>query len=314
MTVVRPLTSSAPGAIAILQLEGELDRILGAMSSHEHWPTGSARLASPGGIDDCMVVRIDETTAQIMPHGGPRVQQRLLAWLGERGIGPADERDADWPEAGDVIESAMLSVLATAASPLAVDLLLAQPAYWRAGGAWTPEDDARSRRLDHLLTPPRVVVVGEPNVGKSTLLNTLAGRDRVITSDTPGTTRDFVTAEVECAGLVVHWFDTPGIRTTDDPVEEQAVELARRLVTEAHLLIAAADAEHDWPDLPRAPDLRIATKADRSPRTDADVVVSATTGHGIPTLVHTIRDTLVPPQDLAAHRPWRFHPDLPTRA
>ena len=80
MTTVRIMTPPAPGAIAILQIEGDLERLLTELSER-NWASGTARLVAPGDIDDCLAVRIDATTAQLMPHGGPRVQQRLLDWL-----------------------------------------------------------------------------------------------------------------------------------------------------------------------------------------------------------------------------------------
>jgi len=310
MTTVRIMTPPAPGAIAILQIEGDLDRLLTELSER-NWTPGTARLVAPGDIDDCLAVRLDATTAQLMPHGGPRVQQRLLDWLARIEVHPADDPVGAWPEASDELEAAMLSTISTAASPLAVDLLLAQPKRWAKADGWTDEDEQRSHRLNRLLHPPRVVMTGAPNVGKSTLLNTLAGRDRAITSDTPGTTRDFVSAEVDCCGLAVHWFDTPGLRPTDDPIEEEAMHLARRLLDEADLLISAADADTDWPELPCTPHLRVGTKADLKPRPDADVLVSAMTGDGMAELVQAVCDALVPPADRSSNRPWRFDRTLP---
>lgn len=154
-------------------------------------------------------------------------------------------------------------------------------------------------------------MIGAPNVGKSSLLNTLAGRDRSIAFDAPGTTRDFVSSEVECAGIVVHWFDTPGLRTTDDEIEHDAMTVARRLIEHADVLLALTDTDTAWPSTDRSADLRIGTKVDLSPIPGADVQISTITGEGLPQLVAAIRDTLIRPEDLVNDAPWRFDADLP---
>jgi len=74
----------------------------------------------------------------------------------------------------------------------------------------------------------RVVIVGSPNSGKSTLFNTLLGRERAIVGPHPGTTRDVLEAELEIAGLRVALADTAGLREAADPVEEEGVRRAGR--------------------------------------------------------------------------------------
>jgi tRNA modification GTPase len=255
------------------------------------------------------VARLDEQVAQLMPHGGPRVVQRLLAWLVAAGVPRADASAVDaasiYPEAGSRVEALMLRALASAASPLAIDLLLDQPRRWREATP-TQDDAARSRRLARLLVPPTVVVAGPANVGKSTLANTLAGRNVSITLDAPGTTRDYTAVPLDLAGLAVTWIDTPGLRATDDVIEGRAVDLARAVIEQADLLIALTDAAHDWPPLPRPPDLLVGSRCDLGARDDAALHVSGTTGAGLADLVAAAREWLVPDADLAHPGPWIF--------
>ena len=84
-------------------------------------------------------------------------------------------------------------------------------------------------------------IVGRPNVGKSSLLNALAGYDRVIVTDIPGTTRDTVEEVVKVGGVKLRLIDTAGIRETEDTVEAIGVERSRKAVENADMVIFVCD-------------------------------------------------------------------------
>jgi tRNA modification GTPase len=86
-----------------------------------------------------------------------------------------------------------------------------------------------------------IIITGKPNVGKSSLLNTLTGSTRAIVTDIPGTTRDLITATVNIRGLPVNLTDTAGIRKPRNVIEEAGIDLAWKNMGDADLVIVLLD-------------------------------------------------------------------------
>ena len=142
----------------------------------------------------------------------------------------------------------------------------------------------------------KVVIVGPPNAGKSSLLNYLAKRDVAIVTDVPGTTRDVLHVDLDLAGFAVRLYDTAGLRETDDIVEQEGIRRTQLSMTQAHLLLLlSADDNPDWNAFTEdyaGPVVRVRTKADSRdaswPKPEADVIISVRTGEGIPELLHRL--------------------------
>ena len=94
----------------------------------------------------------------------------------------------------------------------------------------------------HLTEPWRVVIAGAPNVGKSSLVNALAGYQRAIVAPTPGTTRDVVTTMLAFDGWPIEVADTAGWRAEAEALEQQGIERARTVVAEADLVLWVLEA------------------------------------------------------------------------
>lgn len=135
-----------------------------------------------------------------------------------------------------------------------------------------------------------VAIVGEPNVGKSTLLNALAGRDAAITSDIAGTTRDVVEVRLDLQGLPVTILDTAGIRDTSDAIEEIGVARARSRAETADLRIFLSESPADLGIASGADDLFVLPKGDL--RSDSQQAVSGLTGAGLDILLDQVVDIL----------------------
>jgi len=88
-----------------------------------------------------------------------------------------------------------------------------------------------------------VVIAGKPNAGKSTLLNTLFNEEKAIVTDIPGTTRDVIEDEINIEGIKFRFIDTAGLRETTDKVEAIGVELSKKKIEEAALIIYLFDSE-----------------------------------------------------------------------
>jgi tRNA modification GTPase len=193
------------------------------------------------------------------------------------------EASVDFPEEGyHFIEPADLAVAIDAVSRQTTALL-------------------RSARRGRMLREGlQVAIVGEPNVGKSSLFNALLGTGRAIVHELPGTTRDLVAETMELEGLRVTLIDTAGLRETAEPVELEGVHRSRRAFAAADLVVhVAAEPEPRW--APEGPnqhndnkELRVLNKADvASSSCASDVIrVSAKTGQGIEALRLRIAEAL----------------------
>jgi tRNA modification GTPase len=141
----------------------------------------------------------------------------------------------------------------------------------------------------------RVVIVGAPNAGKSSLLNALAGRDVAIVSDEPGTTRDLIEIKLDLNGLPVLVTDTAGLRETEGKVERMGIDRALEQASGADSVITLTDLSN--PVTPALNDiaadviLRVGTKSDlaSSPGTATyDLVISTRTGEGLDNLLELL--------------------------
>lgn len=87
-----------------------------------------------------------------------------------------------------------------------------------------------------------VVIAGQPNVGKSSLLNRLSGEDVALVSDIPGTTRDVIRQAIQIRGVPLHIMDTAGLRESQDAVENMGITLTRQTLHRADLILLLLDA------------------------------------------------------------------------
>lgn len=154
---------------------------------------------------------------------------------------------------------------------------------------------ARARQGALLREGMTVVLVGQPNVGKSSLLNRLAGFDAAIVTDIAGTTRDTVREAIQIEGVPIHVVDTAGLRETSDPVESQGIARAWAAVNRADVALLLVDAAHGVSEreadiiaaLPDIPLITVHNKIDLTgdaPRLSADgreVWLSALEGAGV---------------------------------
>jgi tRNA modification GTPase len=173
----------------------------------------------------------------------------------------------------------------------------------------------RSRQGALLRAGLDVVLIGQPNVGKSSLLNRLVGEDIAIVTAVPGTTRDAVRSSVEIHGIPLHIVDTAGLRETSDTVERIGVERAWSAVERADLALIVTDArdprqsadEDIVARLPASlPRMVLRNKIDLTgvaPRRDnnaqgSEIWLSAKTGEGVDLLQQAILDAAGAHEDM----------------
>lgn len=146
----------------------------------------------------------------------------------------------------------------------------------------------------------KIVIAGEPNAGKSSLLNALAKRDIAIVTEIAGTTRDVLSVDLSLAGFSVKLFDTAGLRETDETVEREGIRRARDVISRADLVLLLSETKTGFDtlqelDLTEIPVLKVATKSDREDGdgfVGADVAISTRTGAGMDQLLRVIASYL----------------------
>ena len=134
-----------------------------------------------------------------------------------------------------------------------------------------------------------VAIVGKPNVGKSTLLNTLAGREAAIISEQAGTTRDIIEVKMDLDGLPVTMLDTAGLRETNNSIETKGIRKAIERANSSDLVIVLTDDGKKPPEIKNPNILTFISKCDNG---DMENGLSAVTGFGIDNMIDTVKKEL----------------------
>ena len=145
-----------------------------------------------------------------------------------------------------------------------------------------------------------VAIIGEPNVGKSTLLNRLIGDDCAMVSDIAGTTRDTIEATTVIDGIRFRFVDTAGLRATNDRLEQMGIERTYRAISKAHIVLHLTTAESpDFSNYPTEANpqayIRVVNKIDKSAPTtcnDDIIYISAKADLGIDNLRERMRSAI----------------------
>ena len=292
-----------------------------------HWGTETS--------EEVVMCRLSEHEYEFHCHGGLAAARRILADLADLQI-PTVTWDIQARQSAGQLATDCRLALTKATTLQTASILLDQEAAWRdfasrimtsaIAGQWSELNSDTQRALSwqdlgrHLLEPFRVVLTGQPNVGKSALLNALVGYQRSVVFDQPGTTRDVVTAETAIDGWPVRLIDTAGLRENALGLEAAGIELAHAQVADADLVLQIIDATRaielteSAASLDATRTIFVVNKIDLLPedaRTasqhPAACAVSARTGCGVELLIAEIgaklvpvrpaRDTLIPFRD-----------------
>jgi tRNA modification GTPase len=323
------LTAAGRGAVAVVALSGDRDALVVAIDKLFK-PIGSRAFKNLfrqvivygqwRSTREDLVVCTTPAGFEIQCHGGNVASAAIMNDLQDLGfdaLPPLDwrrhsssqwrletenalcqattERTADLLLRNLKIQEAALQRVLDSTDPAARELAAAKMLEWASFGR-------------HLTQSRSVVFCGQPNVGKSSLVNAIAGFNRTIVNEKAGTTRDVITQATAIDGWPVLLTDTAGLRATDAQIEKIGIEKAEAAIVEADLRIAVFDATEPFVEYDR--DMLVTLKADlvvfnkvdlaidfRLPTVSGDtpaLQASAVDRTGLAELVQTIANVLVP--------------------
>lgn len=279
--LIAELTPPGRGAVAVVTVQGPtarqlVDRCFHAASGRPLTDYNLSRIAfghwqSEHGDGEELVVCVrSQDCVEVHCHGGMAAVNRITADLQQTGarLVPWHELPADHSLLGSqtqerIATEALLAVAQTRTTRMAGILLdQLRGALSRTLGDIQQllvdgQQSLAQTRLQqltevipagrHAIAPSRIVLVGRPNVGKSSLMNALAGFERAVVSPIAGTTRDVVTTSLAIAGWPVEILDTAGQHAdVVDEIERLGIELAREQSRSASLILLVVDATRMW--------------------------------------------------------------------
>jgi tRNA modification GTPase len=328
---VCPLTPPGRGAVATIRIGGDLSTVdqAGCFVARNGAPLSAQKrdaivFGEWRGVrldirsEEVVVCRTGDDHLELHCHGGSAAVERILndlTAIGARKVTSTETPDFD----ARTLEGICRTALLRAPTERTALILLDQERVWRGEierCRALQEGPVRRSRVEgirkwsafaaHLMAPWQVVLCGRPNVGKSSLMNALAGFARSIVHDVPGTTRDVVGFDTAFDGWPVHLSDTAGLRESVDPIEAEGVRRTQAAAAKADLVVLVVDASQPptgedvaiWSAAPlRA--IRVANKADLPARLPEEwlgtaIPVSARTGEGLDRLIAAIIAELIP--------------------
>ena len=317
-TIATCLTPAGRGAVATINIQGDLKLLdacffpVNKQSAVEqtinkicygHWGQEHA--------EDVVFVRVHDKMAEIHCHGGMAAVERILQDLEINCVTKVTaKKSLNQDDFQGQIEQALQQARTRRTAHILLEQLSILPEQMQS----LPHLEGIARRQQllnmlewqdfgrHLTKPWQVVFCGEPNVGKSSLMNALVGYSRSVVFDKPGTTRDVVTVSTALKGWPIEFSDTAGLRKNAESLESIGIERAKECIATADLVLFVLDAQTraqpveliEIQQYQRS--LVVYNKVDlaNSDLATDVIAVSALTGQGIDQLAEAIVDQLVP--------------------
>jgi len=340
----RCLSPAGRGAVAVIEVSGDLRVVDDAVLFHAvnlrpvaSQPLNRVCFGAWGFLDgstseevstpqeDVIVTRKAPDCCEICCHGGTAAVARILNDLATVGFTTDEVDRCEVVTLREECDSVIIQAQTRRMAAIALtqhELLRDELNKWIHLLNTDGDTSAVISRIDALLgrtdfarrltQPWSVVLMGKPNVGKSTLMNRLLGYERSIVFDTPGTTRDAISAVAAFDGWPIQLTDTAGLRDSTDTIEQAGITIAQQRLASADLKLLLLDGSQPLADSDRnlmtvhKDALVIVHKRDL-PREWADdeivstdpISVSSTTGSGIEELISAMMSRLIPDPKVA---------------